>query len=151
MAVSSSWYGLQIEKFLNITAAKSLESETETYVILVTDSEVPAFDTHDFYDDITAEVAGTGNYTTGGNVLITTELTVASPGAGQIKYDTADPTWPNSTIASAEAAVIRTEVGASTTDELVLMSDFGAPASTTSGTFDIAVDTNGWSYFDYTP
>ncbi len=149
MAITgSAFYGLTLEKYLKSTAAVDLESETNVYCIMVTDTYAPAFDTHDFYDDITNEVTGT-NYTAGGQALTTTELTVGSPAAGQIKYDSADPSWASSTIADAMAAVHYGEVGASSADELIFLSDFVTAASTTNGTFTIQVDTNGWWYIDY--
>ncbi len=151
MAITASgMYGLTIEKAFRSTLAKDIESETEVYVMMVTDTYAPAFDTHDFHDDVTNEVSGTG-YTAGGNVLTTTELTVGAPAGGQIKYDTADPQWTSSDITDAMAAILRTEVGANSTDELLMLSDFVTAASTTAGTFDIVVAGDGWWYIDYTP
>ena len=151
MAVSSGLYGLSLEKFLLGTMTNSLEG-AGNWVGMVNDTHTPAFDTDAFYSDIDNEIAGTGNYTQGGQALTSPAVLAASPAAGQISYDTADPQWLNSTIASAEAAFIYGEVGASAADQLILMSDFGAPASTTAGTFDIIVDaTNKWFYIDYVP
>jgi hypothetical protein len=151
MAISASGlYGLTLEKFFLETVGASLESETAIAVQMVTDGYTPNFDTHDFENDVTNEVSGTG-YTAGGVTITTTELAVGSPAAGQMNYDSADPSWASSTITDAMAAVGYVSTGTPTTAELVWLSDFVTAASTSSGTFTIQVDTNGWFYFDFTP
>lgn len=60
MAITASGvYGLTLEKFLINGAALDLELETNK-VALVTDSYTPNYDTHDFFNDLTNEVSGTG-------------------------------------------------------------------------------------------
>lgn len=151
MAVTAAGlYGLTLEKFMNATAmpTSGLESETAVKVLMVTDSEVPNFDTHDFRNDITAEVTGTG-YSAGGVVLTSTELTLAS---GVLTYDAADPSWASSTIANAMAAVgYFARGGASSADELVFLADFVTAASSSSGTFAIQWNASGIFTVDYTP
>lgn len=151
MAVTASGlYGLTLEKMMNATAlpTNGLESETAVKVLMVTDSEVPNFDTHDFRNDITAEVTGTG-YTAGGVVITSTELTLAS---GVLTYDAADASWSSSTIANAMAAVgYFGRGGASSADELVFLSDFVTAASSSSGTFSIVWNAAGIFTVDYTP
>lgn len=152
MAVTASgMYGLTIEKAWNVATAfptNGLESETAVKVLMVTDSESPNFDTHNFRDDIAAEVTGTG-YSAGGVVITTTELTISS---GVLTYDSADPSWASSTIANAMAAVgYFGRGGASSADELVWLSDFVTAASSSAGTFTIQVSASGWWTTDYTP
>jgi hypothetical protein len=152
MAITASGiFGLTLEKMLNATAlpAGGLESETATKAMLVTDSLTPNYDTMDFRNDVEAnEVAGAG-YTAGGVVLTATELTLA---AGVLTYDTADPSWPSSTITAAMASVIYfARGGASTADELWLLSDFVTAVSTTNGTLLVQVAAAGWATVDYTP
>lgn len=151
MAVTASGlYGLTLEKMMNATAlpTNGLESETAVKVLMVTDSEVPNFDTHDFRNDITAEVTGTG-YTAGGVVITSTELTLAS---GVLTYDAADASWSSSTIANAMAAVgYFGRGGASSADELVFLSDFVTAASSSSGTFTVQWNAAGIYTVDYTP
>lgn len=152
MAITASGlYGLTLEKFFQEGVGASLESETAIYVLMVTDSYTPAFDTHDFRDDITNEVSGTG-YTTGGKAITSTELVVGTPAAGQMNYDAADVQWTSSTITSAMAGVgyVLSGSGAAA-DELIWLSDFVTAASTTAGTFTIQWDANGIFYIDYTP
>lgn len=150
MAITASGlFGLTLEKFFIDTLGLSLESETATKAMLVTDSLTPNFDTHDFRNDVeSAEVSGTG-YTAGGVVLTSTEITLSS---GVLTYDTADPSWSSSTISNAMAAVIYfARGGASTADDLWLLSDFVTAASTTNGTFLVQVAAGGWATLDYTP
>lgn len=147
MAVTASGlYGLTLEKMLVDTAGQSLEAETHK-VLMCTDSEVPNFDTHNFRDDITAEVTGTG-YSAGGATITTTEVTLAS---GVLTYDAADVSWASSTIANAMAAVGYFNVGSAATDQLVWLSDFVNAASSSNGTFSIQWSASGIFTVDYTP
>jgi hypothetical protein len=151
MAITASGlYGLTLEKMMNATSLPSsgLESETAVKVLMVTDSEAPNFDTHNFRDDILAEVTGTG-YSAGGVAITSTELTLSS---GVLTYDAADASWASSTIANAMAAVgYFARGGASTADELVFLSDFVNAASSSSGTFTIQWSASGIFTVDYTP
>lgn len=147
MAVTASGlYGLTLEKMFIDTAGQSLEAETHK-VLMVTDTEAPNFDTHNFRDDILAEVTGTG-YTLGGNTLTATEITLAS---GLLTYDAADVSWAASTIANAMAGVGYFNVGSAATDQLVFLSDFVTAASSSSGTFTIQWSASGIFTLDYTP
>ena len=98
-------YGLTLEKFLIDTAGESLEAE-DHFEALVTDSYTPNFDTHDFFNDLTNEVTGTG-YTSGGVAVTSTEITLSS---GTLTFDAADTTYPTVTISNAMAGVIATSV-----------------------------------------
>lgn len=147
MAITASGlYGPTLEKMLIDTAGQSLEAETHK-VLMVQDGYTHNYDTHDFRDDITNEVSGTG-YTTGGNTLTSTEVTLAS---GVLTYDAADVSWPASTITSAMAGVGYFNVGSAATDMLVFLSDFVTAASTSNGTFTIQWNASGIFTVDYTP
>ena len=149
--IGSAMYGLTLEKFLIDTAGFSLESETAVSCLMVLDAEAPNFDTHDFRADIAQEVADGSEYTDGGMTITGTELTVGSPAAGQIKYDSTDPAWVTSTIVDAMAGVLYNSGGSAATDQLIFLSDFVTAASSSNGTFTIQVAANGWFYMDYTP
>jgi hypothetical protein len=143
---ASGLYGLTLEKMMIDTAGQSLEAETHK-VLMVTDTEAPNFTTHDFRDDILAEVTGTG-YTLGGNTLTTTEITLAS---GVLTFDAADVSWASSTISNAMAGVGYFNVGSAATDQLVFLSDFVTAASSSNGTFTIQWSASGIFTVDYTP
>jgi len=150
MAITASGaYGLTLEKMFIDTAGQSLEAETHKG-LLVTDSEAPNFDTHNFRDDILAECSGTG-YTAGGATITTTEITVGSPAAGSLKWDFDDPAWSGSTIASAMAHISYFNVGSAATDQLILLLDFVTAVSTTAGLLTVAIHANGALNLDYTP
>ena len=143
-------YGLTLEKFLNVTSlpANGLESETAVKTLLCEDGYTPNFDTHNFRDDVTNEVSGTG-YTAGGQTLTSTELTLSS---GVLTWDAADQSWTSSTIPNAMAAVnYFARGGASSADEVVVLSDFITAVSTTNGTLLVAWHANGIFTIDYTP
>ena len=152
MAITASGlFGLTLEKFFIDTVGISIESETLVKGALITDAATPNFDTMDFWNDLEAnEVSGTG-YTAGGQALTTTEVTVASPAAGQLKFDTADTSWASSTITSAMALPVYLEVGASSADILFYLLDFVTAVSTSSGTLTVQFAANGHWYADYTP
>lgn len=147
MAITASgFYGLSLEKMFIDTLGESLEAE-DNKVALVTDTYTPNFDTHDFFNDLTNEVTGTG-YTSGGQAFTSTEVTLAS---GVLTWDFADPSWTSSTIANAMAAVTYTNVGSTATDQLLLLLDFVTAVSTSAGTLLVAINASGAMTLDYTP
>ncbi len=147
MAITASGlYGLTLEKQLIDTLGESYEAE-DNKVLMVTDSYTHAYDTHDFHNDITNEVSGTG-YTAGGLALTATEITLAS---GVLTFDAADLSWASSTITNAMAAIHYFNIGSSATDALGWLSDFVTAASTVNGTFAIQWAAGGIFTIDYTP
>ena len=151
MAVSSGMYGDNVKAMFEASASIGNISSVSVYCGMVTDTHSPSFDATsnpDYGTDIDNEVTGT-NYTAGGMALpATPSITVASPAAGQLKYTSTAVTWSTATIADAEAAFLYYN---DANDYLILMSDFGAPASSTAGDFTVTPDTNGWFYLDYIP
>jgi hypothetical protein len=155
MAIGGSgYYGLTLEKQFGSGSAGDMET-TDVSVMLVLDAYTPAYDTHAFRNPgITTggspEVAAGSGYTAGGKALAATpSWTTASPGGGQIAYDSVDPDWAASTITDAMAAILYDSSGTDTTDELYMLSDFGTSVSTANGTLTVQIDGNGWMYFDY--
>lgn len=147
MAITASgFYGLTLEKMFIDTAGQSMEAETHKG-LLVTDTEAPNFDTHDFRNDITAECTGTG-YSSGGTTITTTEITLSS---GVLKWDFDDVSWAASSIANAMALVTYFNVGTSATDQLLLLLDFVTAVTTSSGTLTVAIAAGGAMTLDYTP
>lgn len=143
---AAGMYGLTLEKMLIDTAGQSMEAETHKE-LMTTDTYTPNFDTHDFRDDITNEVAGAG-YTAGGVAVTTTEITLAS---GTLTYDAADTVYTTVTVTSAMAGVIYFNVGTAATDPLVLLQDFVTAASSTAANFTIQHAGTGILTIDYTP
>jgi hypothetical protein len=152
MAITASGlYGLTLEKMFIDTLGLSTESETAMHEMLVLDAYTPAFDTHNFRDDVTNEATGTA-YTSGGSNITGTEWTIGSPSAGVMKWDHDDVSWASSTIANAMGAVDYFDRGgASSADELFLLLDFVTAVSTTNGTLLVQIHADGAVNLDYTP
>ena len=139
-------YGLTLEKFLIDTAGESLEAE-DNKSALVQDGYTPDFNAHDFRDDLTNEVTGTG-YTAGGVAVTSTEITISS---GTLTFDAADIVYSTVTISDAMAAVLYLNVGAAGTDQLVLLQDFVTAASATAADFTVEHSATGILTIDFTP
>jgi hypothetical protein len=109
-------------------------------VALVTSTYTPNIDSHDFFDDITNEVVGTG-YTAGG-------ATLASPTATQDStddegvFDAADTTWTTSSL-TARAAILYKSTGTASTSPLIAYIDFLSDFTTVGGTLQITWSAEG--------
>lgn len=143
---ASGLYGLTLEKIFIDTAGQSLEAE-DNNELLVQDLYTPDFNLHDFRDDVTNEVTGTG-YTAGGVAVTATEITLAT---GVLTFDAADTVYPTVTITDAMGGVIYLTVGTAATDMLVLLQDFVTAASATAADFTIQHAAAGIFTLDYTP
>ena len=99
----------------------------------------PDFDAHDFFNDVTNEVVGTG-YTAGGNTLTVTTSQDNTDNEGV--FDAADTSWSTATI-TARGAVIYKSTGTASTSPLICYIDFGADYVSTGGTFTITFNAEG--------
>lgn len=123
MAVTASAYGQAI---LNL--GKGLFDFTGDTIkcALTTSSYTPDLDAHDFFDDVTNEISGTG-YTAGGATLTTVAWTYDS--ANNLAKLTADETtWTTATF-TARIAVVYKSTGTASTSPLLCYVDFGADQS----------------------
>lgn len=147
MAITAAgFYGLTLEKMLIDTAGQSMEAETHKE-LLVQDAHTPDFTNHDFRNDVTNEVTGTG-YTTGGVTVTGTEITIS---AGTLTFDMADTVYTTVTITDAMAGIFYFNVGTAATDQLVLLQDFVTAASATAANFTIQHNAAGVATIDFTP
>ncbi len=113
----------------------SIDLDTDTIkVALVTSSYTPDQDVHDFFDDITNEVTGTG-YSAGGGSLATKTVTQDNTNDKGV-FDADDLTWSTSTI-TARGAVIYKSTGTASTSPLIAYIDFGADKVSSAGNFTI--------------
>lgn len=147
-AMASGLYGLTLEKAFIDTLGFSFESETLVKLMLVQDAHTPNFDTHNFRDDVTNEPGNSGTYSSGGSVITSTELAVATPAATQINYTSANSSWTGTTI-TARGGIHYHTTGAAGTDELIGANAFAGDVSTSGGTFTFQVHANGYWYIDY--
>lgn len=138
MAVSAKYYG---NFFLNL-ADKKIDFNSDTIkVALATSAYTPDQDAHDFFNDVTNEVTGTG-YTAGGATLA--NCTITYTGATNVlKLDADDASWATSTITARYAIVYDSTPGTAATNPLILYVDFGADVVSTAGTFSIVWDAAG--------
>lgn len=113
----------------------SIDLDTDTIkAALVTSSYSPDQDAHDFFDDITNEVSGTG-YTAGGASLANKAVTADNTDNEGV-FDADDTTWSSSTI-TARGAVLYKSTGTASTSPLICYIDFGADKSSSSGNFTL--------------
>lgn len=121
------------------TGAIDLDSDT-FYMSLHTASYTPDKDAHDFANDLTDEVVGTG-YTAGGKAIACTVAAVDAAN-DDVEASFAVTTWPTATIANARYGVIRKRRGgALSADELLACIDFGANISSTAADFVVTPST----------
>jgi len=137
MAVTAFLYGSVFAKLAN----KEIDLDTDTVkVALCTSAYTPAQDTHDYFNDITNEVTGTG-YTAGGATLASKTVTYTA-GTNTFTFDAADTSWASSTI-TARYAVVYVSTGTAATSPLICYIDFGADVVSSGAAFTITWDAAG--------
>lgn len=131
-------YGSLITKAFN----KEIDWDTDTIkVALVANTYTPNQDTHDYWDDVSAnEISGTG-YTAGG-ITLSSKTVGYTAGTNVTKFDAADVSWTSSTL-TARYAVIYLSTGTASTSPLIGYVDFGSDQSSSAGTFSIVWDSAG--------
>lgn len=124
---------------LELWARGSIDFDTDTFkVMLTTSSYTEDKDAHDFRNDVTNEVTGTG-YTAGGNtVTVSVTLDTAND---RVDISLGGTTWTTSTITARKAVYYKSRGGASSADELIAVNDFGSDVSTSAGTFTLNAST----------
>lgn len=116
---------------------------------LLTASYTPDRDTHDFYNDLTNELATASGYTAGGVTLSGIAFSYDAT-SDQVRLDFSDPSWTFSGSVTFRYGVAYIDTaGASTTDPLMLLLDWGA-SQTVSGVYTITVDATGIYAIDFT-
>lgn len=144
MAVTAFYYG---NFFVNL-ADKKIDFGSDTIkVALATSSYTPDQDAHDFFNDITNEVTGTG-YTAGGATLGTPTVTLTG-GTNTVKFDGDDTSWTTSTITARYAIIYDSTPGTAATNPLIAYVDFGADVISTAGTFLIQWNAAGIGTITY--
>jgi hypothetical protein len=138
MAVTASWFGKALEGQYSATSARRVDWATDTIKIaLCTSSYTPNQDTHDFFDDVTNEVSGTG-YSAGGVTLGSKTLNYDS-GTNVLSLRGGTSSWSSATFTT-RYAVIYKDTGTAGTSPLLGWVDFGGDQSVSSGTFSISWD-----------
>jgi hypothetical protein len=124
-------YGVPIKNIL--TGANVIDFDSDTIkVALATASYTPDQDTHDFFNDVTNEITGTG-YTAGGATLAGKAVTYDTA-TNEVRWDASDTSWSTATF-TARYAIVYKDTGSAATSPLIALIDFGANVSVTAGTF----------------
>ena len=138
MAFDFKWFGEGAYGLLSATAARRVDWVGDTLkVMLCTSTFVPNQDTHNFKDDVTNEITGTG-YTAGGVTLGTKTLTYDT-GSNTVRADAADSVWSTATF-TARIAVLYKDTGVAGTSPVLGYGDFGSDISVTAANFTITWD-----------
>ena len=135
MAVTTKWYGLGAKAMVMGDIIWKQAAGSTLKVVLCTSTYSPNQDTHDFYNDVTNELATANGYTSGGETLTKSDPTYDA-GTNEIRMDAADVTWANSTL-TARYAVIYKDTGDSSTSPLLAYVDFGEDKSSSAGNFTL--------------
>lgn len=118
-----------------------VDFDTDTIkVALTTSSYTFNQDTHDYFDDVTNEVVGTG-YTAGGATLASPTVTLDTAN-DRVDFDAADTSWTTSTI-TARYAVVYKSTGTASTSPIVAVFDFTTDQVSSAGTFLITWNASG--------
>ncbi len=135
---------LTFNRMIELWARGQIDFDSDVFKALLTTSAYPAVgdatakDTHDFRDDVTNEVTGTG-YTAGGNVVtVTVTLDTAND---RVDITLGGTTWPSSTITARKAVYYKFRGGAASADELIALNDFGVDVVSSAGTFTLNAST----------
>lgn len=130
---------LIFNRFLEHLARGSIDLDGDTFkVMLTTAAYAEDKDAHDFRNDVTNEVSGTG-YTAGGNTAaVSVTLDTAND---RVDIALGGTTWPTSTITARKAVYYKARGGASSADELIAVNDFGSDVATTAGTLTLNAST----------
>lgn len=135
--MAANLYGSIYAKMAN----KEIDLDTDTVkVALVTSAYTFDQDAHDYFNDITNEVTGSG-YTAGGATLASKTVGYTA-GTNTFKFDAADVTWANSTI-TARGAVVYVSTGVASTSPLLAYFNFGSDKISSGGDFDLVWDAAG--------
>lgn len=136
--MASSLYGNFLLKGFDSSTKIDLTSDT-IKVALADSGYTPNTQTHDFFNDVTNEEAGTG-YTAGGATLANKAWTVSS--STIVKFDADDTSWASSTITT-RYAIIYKSTGNSATSPLIAVVDFSTDRTSDGGTFLISWNASG--------
>jgi hypothetical protein len=130
-------------KLKGYDSSTKIDLDNDTIKIaLLTSSYTPDIDTHDFFDDVSAnESSGTG-YPAGGNTLANTSWAVVTA-SDLAKWDADDTSWTISSSLSARYIVLYKSTGTPGTSPLIAYGDLGSTYSLSSGTISIAWNASG--------
>ena len=138
MAVTAKIYSLMFTAAFN----KEIDYDTDAIkVALTTSTYTPDQDTHDYFNDVTNEITGTG-YTAGGATLASKTVTYTGA-TNKWVLDAADTAWTTATFTMRTAVVYDSQTGVAATQPLMCYQQSDADISVTAGTFTIVWNASG--------
>ena len=138
MAITSKLYGLVFTALWN----KEIDFETDVIkVMLTTSAYTPDQDVHDYKNDVTNEVTGTG-YTATGETLASKTVTYTA-GTNKHVLDAADVTWTASTITARTAVVYDRSPGSDATRPLICYHQSDSDIISSGGVWAITWNASG--------
>ncbi len=121
-------------------AKGAIDFDTDTFkAVFVTSSYTPDFDAHDYRNDVTNEVSGTG-YSAGGPA-VTMTVNAKDTANNRVDITMAVSSLPSSSITARGAAIYKARGGASSADDLVSFIDFGSDYTSANGAFNVSNST----------
>ena len=135
------WYGEHFLGQYGTTAARRIDFAGDTIKCALTlSAHTPNQDTHNFFDDLTNELSGTG-YTAGGVTLAGKGLSYDGT-SNELRFDFDDPAWgPGATLSDIKNAHLYKDTGSAATSPLIAYTIFASAQAVSNGTFTIDVDT----------
>lgn len=138
MAVTGKLYGKMFIALFN----KEIDWDTDTIkCALTTSSYTPDQDAHDYFNDVTNEVSGTG-YTAGGAALANKTVTYTG-GTNKFMLDADDVSWTTATITARTAVVYDASPASDATRPLICYQQSDGDISSTAGTFTVQWHASG--------
>lgn len=138
MAVTGKLYGKVFTALWN----KEIDFDTDVIkVMLTTSSYTPDQDVHDYKDDVTNEVSGTG-YTAGGATLASKTVTYTGATNKHV-LDAADTQWATSTITARNAVIYDDSPATNATKPLIGYQSSDVDIVSSGGNFDIVWNAGG--------
>ena len=110
-------------------------------VSLHSNSYTPDQDNHEYVDDLSAEISGTG-YTAGGELLTSKTLTYTAA-TNEVVFDAADLQWENADFTMRHAVIYNDTPGTAATKGLMGYVDNQSDITVSGGDFDIVWDADG--------
>lgn len=134
MSGTWKWYGNGLLK----VATGAIDLDTDTLkIMLCTSAYTPDQDAHDFRNDVTNEVTGTG-YTAGGATLAGVAATYDAA-SNEVRLSWTSPTWAAASITARTAVIYKARGGASSADELVGYCTEAGDVTSTAGVFTVTL------------
>jgi hypothetical protein len=127
---TAAWYG---KAFLAAFNKEVDWIDDDIRATLHTSGYTPDQDVHDYVNDLSNEITGTG-YTAGGVALTGKTLTYTGA-TNKVALDASDAQWTTATLTARHCVVSDRQTGVTSTEPLLGYQNFGADFSSSGGTF----------------